>query len=324
MPNRRACPKSYRPAIALLLASAAWIPSAAEAQADFPPASPYPVLDDPQAQQGPAPAPAPEAVPLPAPMAEVVATAPQPSRFSLGAALAFTYRSETNSSMTIATPVLGGLVAITSNFLAEVVWGFALMLDSETSFTGRVGNPWIKGWYRNERGPLRWYFGLGITAPLASVDISPDGRTQRALYNQSAAVWGLWDDWRFRPDRMAVPIPAGLTYTVSSAMDATFEAALAPVIGVRQESGTDLLAQFALGARFLIANNFWICPRLQAVVLPSASVDRLQTAAGLRVEWTPRLGRFFLGALVNLDEPLGVFGRGDGIWSIHLGKELGL
>ncbi len=96
-------------------------------------------------------------------------------------------------------------------------------------------------------------------------------------------------------------------------------------MGVRNgESGADLLAQLALGARFLLDYDLWLCPRLQAVLLPSVSVDRLQTAAGLRVEWAPRFGRFFLGALVNLDEPLGVFGRGSQNWSIHLGKELDL
>jgi hypothetical protein len=100
---------------------------------------------------------------------------------------------------------------------------------------------------------------------------------------------------------------------------------LAPVFGAGHGgTDSDLLAQLAVGARFLLSHDIWLCPRLQAVLLPSASVDRLQTAAGLRVEWTPHIGRFFLGALVNLDEPLGVFGRGTQSWGIHLGKEVDL
>jgi len=89
-------------------------------------------------------------------------------------------------------------------------------------------------------------------------------------------------------------------------------------------SDTDLLAQLAVGVRFLLVGRLWVCPRLQAVLLPSTSVDRLQTAAGLRLELTPSLGRFFLGVLVNLDEPLGVFGRGSRSWGLQLGKELDL
>jgi len=312
--------------MALLLVGAWSMPSAVKAEPASPPAEAYPVFDDPQpAPATPALAPPPEPVPPADAVTAAAPTPPPPSRFSAAATLAFTYFGETNSSMAIGSPVLRGLIAITSHVLVEVDWGFALMLDSETSVTTRTGNPWLKGWYRSEHGPLRWYAGVGITAPLASVNIGPDGRTQLALYNHSAAAWGLWDDWRWTPSRMAVPIPAGLSYVVSPGVIATVEAAVAPVIGVRNgESGTDVLAQFAVGGRFRLASDYWICPRFQAVLLPSASVDRLQTAAGLRVEWTPRFGRFFMGALVNLDEPLGVFGRGDRSWGLHLGKELDL
>jgi len=264
-------------------------------------------------------------VPIPVPAAQAVAAPPSPPRFSAAATLAVTHQSETNSSLTVATPVLRGLFRIRPEFLVELDWGFALMLDSQVSASARPGNPWVKGWYRDEHGPLQWYAGVGVTAPLASVSIGPDGRIERALYNQSAAAWGLWDDWRWTPDRMAVPILGALSYTLSPRVIATAEAAVAPVMAVRNgESGTDVLAQVAVGARLLLLHDFWLCPRVQAVLLPSASVDRMQTAAGLRVEWTPRFGRFFVGALVNLDEPLGVFGRGTQTWGIHLGKELDL
>ena len=250
---------------------------------------------------------------------------PSPSRFSVGATLVARYQSETNSSLSVGTPVLRGLFAITPHILVELDWGFALMLDSEWSGTARTGNPWLKGWFRGERGPLRWYAGIGATAPLASVSLGPDGRIQGALYKQGAAAWGLWDCWLWTPSRMAVPIPAALSYMLSSGLIATVEAALAPTVGAGNgATGSDLLAQLALGARFLLGRDIWLCPRLQAVLLPSAGVDRVQTAAGLRVEWTPRYGRFFFGALVNLDEPLGVFGRGTQSWGLHLGKELDL
>lgn len=322
-------PRLGRVGFALLVAGALWISRAAQAQGPQGPASPYPLLDElhPAAQAGTEPplTAGPDAVPIPSAVARIVADPSAPPRFSAGATLALSRSSETNSSLTVGTPVLRGLVSIRPHVLAEIDWGFALMLDSEWSAFARSGNPWAKGWYRGERGRVHWYAGVGITAPLASVNISPGGRNQRALYDQSAAAWGLWDDWRWTPGRMALPVPAALSFAFSPRVIATAEAALAPVFGVRNgASGTDLLGQLALGARFLLVRDLWLCPRLQAVLLPSASVDQLQTAAGLRVEWTPRFGRFFLGALVNLDEPLGVFGRGTQSWGIHLGKELDL
>jgi hypothetical protein len=254
-----------------------------------------------------------------------VAQASSPSRFSAAATLVVSYPSDNNSFLAVGTPVLRGLLAITPHVLVELDWGFVLLRDSEASTFARSGNPWLKGWYRGQRGPVHWYAGVGVTGPLASVTVGPDGRTQRALYNLGAAAWGLWDDWRWTPGRMAVPIPAALSYALLPRLLATAEAALAPVFGAGHGgTDTDLLAQLAVGVRFLLVGRLWVCPRLQAVLLPSTSVDRLQTAAGLRLELTPSLGRFFLGVLVNLDEPLGVFGRGSRSWGLQLGKELDL
>ena len=245
-------------------------------------------------------------------------------RFSLGATLAFAYHAQTHSSQTVSTPVLQGRSNITQHIAADIDWGFAFSLDSEGSTAVRTGNPWFKGWYQGARGQMRWQAGIGVSLPLAAVNLGSDGRLQRALYDQSAAAWGLWDIWRWTPGRMAIPIPAGLSYEISPGILLTGELVLAPVMGVNNgQSGTDLLGQIAVGSRLLLTHSLWLCPRLQAVLLPSSSVDRLQTAAGLRVEWTPSLGRFFLGALVSLDEPVGVFGRGPHSWGIHLGKELG-
>jgi hypothetical protein len=252
---------------------------------------------------------------------------PQPQllqRLSLGAEFGVVHLSETHSSETVVAPVLQGRVDITPDVALEVEGSFALERDSEGATSARSGNPWIKGWYRNATDRLRWQVGAGLSAPVATVNIGPGGRIQRALYNLSAAAWGLWDDWRWTPDRMAVPVLGGLSYQQTPRWALTGEVGLAPVIGARSaEAGTDLLVQGAIGARVLLGHRLSIAPRLQGVLLPSTSVDRLQTAAGLRLEWAPEEHRFFLGALVNLDEPLGVIGRGTQSWGIHLGKELG-
>jgi hypothetical protein len=245
------------------------------------------------------------------------------SRFAFGAVLGFTHISEKNSSLTVSNPLLQGRVILWNHFLADVDWGFILARDSDAGFTARTGNPWIKGWYRRAFDGLQLQGGLGVSLPLASTTLGPDGRLQRALYNHSAALWGMADMWRWSPGRLAVPIVVEATYPESVGQIYSAQLAVAPMTGMRSgEKGTDVVSQLAVTGRFMLVPAFWMAVRLQEVLLPSDSVDRWQTAVALRFEWTPRLGRFFLEGLMNLDEPVGVFGRGTGSWGIFLGKEL--
>ena len=203
-------------------------------------------------------------------------------------------------------------------------WGLIVARDSDAGFTGRTGNPWIKGWYRRGFGGVLMQGGLGVTIPLATVSLGSDGRLQRALYQHSEALWGMADIWRWSPGCVSVPLIVEATMPASQRQIYSAQMAVASMTGVRSgESGTDLCAQLLVGGRFMLVPTFWIGARLQGVLLPSASIDRLQTATAVRFEWTPRAGRFFLEGLMNLDEPVGVFGRGTRAWGIFLGKELG-
>jgi hypothetical protein len=288
--------------------------------------APYPPTSYPFATPAPHPyqypmMPEPEPAPAPVP-AESPKSEPE-SRFAFGAVIGFTHISEASSSLSISNPLLQGRVAFRRDILADVDWGFVVARDSDAGFSARTGNPWIKGWYRRELDGLQLQGGLGITIPLATVNLGADGRLQRALYNHSAALWGMADIWRWSPGRLAVPIVMEAVYPASVGQIYSAQLALAPMTGVRSgEKGTDVCGQLAVSGRFMLTPTFWMGVRLQEVLLPSASVDRLQSAVALRFEWTPRLGRFFLEGLMNLDEPVGVFGRGTGTWGIFLGKEL--
>jgi hypothetical protein len=241
--------------------------------------------------------------------------------------MAISHISENGSSETVATPILQAFFAPRPDAGISVEWPLALMLDSEGlgSATARSGNPHVGAWYLRERGSTRWRVGMAVTAPLAMVNLGYDGRLQRQLYNQGAAAWGMWDEWRWAAGRMAIPFSGSLSYDLDGEAALLADATVGPTFGVRSgENGTDLLAQIAVGIRVRLASRFWLTPSVQTVLLPSVSVDRFQTAALLRAEWASAIGRLFLGILVNLDEPLGVFGRGTQAWGIHLGKELDL
>jgi hypothetical protein len=313
-PNRPFCSLAL---LATVCAAAAGRAEAQSADPNEPSAAPTAAAPIASAQPDPVP------VPIPGPAAPESPSPGWESRFSFGAALAFTHLSESASSLSVSHLLLQGRVAFRRDILADVDWGFVLARDSDAGFTARTGNPWLKGWYRREFEGIELQGGLGVTLPLATVTLGPDGRLHRALYNHSEALWGMADIWRWVPGRLAVPVVLQAEYPLGLRQVYSAELALAPMTGVRSgEKGTDLCGQLALAGRFMLVPTFWIGARLQGVLLPSSRVDRLQSAVALRVEWTPRLGRFFLQGLVNLDEPVGVFGRGSRAWGIFLGKEL--
>lgn len=253
------------------------------------------------------------------------ASEPAP-RFLFGGTLAAASRSETNSTSVILSPLLEAAFAVHRSVLIDLAWGFAWAVDGEGlgESTARTGNPMLSGLYRTERGPWHIRAGLAVTAPLATLPLSLDGRLYAFVYNQTMSMWGMWNQWLWSPGRMAVPVSGSADYLLPGNHRLSVEAALAPLIGVRNgASGTDWLGQAALDASFAVTTSFALCPRLQMVLLPSAGIDRLQMAAGLRGTLKTKAGRYFAGLLVNLDEPLGG-GAGLGRWGFHLGKEIGL
>jgi hypothetical protein len=266
------------------------------------------------------------------PPSETVAAGTQPSapgaaaQFSFGATLATSLESETNATSVIISPLLEGAYALYPLVLLDLVWGFGWAVDGEglVESTTRAGNPMFSVHLKKHTDHWRLRAGLGITAPLASIPLSPDGRLYAFVINQTMAMWGMWNQWLWSPGRMAVPTFARATYVFANGHQLSAEVAIAPLIGATNgASGTYLVGQFAVEAQLAIGASFALCPRLQTVLLPSAGIDRWQSAAGLRGLLQTRYGRFFASILLNLDEPLGVF-SGLERWGFHLGKEVDL
>jgi len=261
-------------------------------------------------------------------------------RYSLGATLSNSIATEDNSTSWVSSPLLEGAYAVHRRILVSLALGFGWLVDNQGlgESTFRAGNPQLSGHYHAPYGSWNFDIELGVTAPLAHVPLGLDGRLYAQLYNRTLAMGGMWNQWLWLTDHMAVPAMLRASYTLPHGEVLVLEVAEAMVIGVRgsnqtpyflrfRESGIslgpDMLNQVALEARIPIGPRFVLVPRVQTVQLPRASIDGRQSAAALRGILVTKHGRFFLGVLVNLDEPIAAQG-GIERWGFHLGKEIDL
>lgn len=250
------------------------------------------------------------------------------SLFAFGAMLGSSVVSESESTSLLLSPLLDGTVALDRRVLLRARWGLTWVVDGQGlgESTVRSANPILSGVFHTLTGPWRIWAELGVTAPLAHVPLGNDGRLYRFSYNQTMALWGMWNQWFWTPDRMSIPIHVTVGYALASRHWLVLEAAEATLIGVRgSASGSNTVGQLALEAQVSVSPTLAFCPRWQTVRLPSggqaAGLDVWQSALGIRARLATNAGTFFGGVLVNLDEPVGIFG-GTGRWGLHLGKEI--
>lgn len=244
--------------------------------------------------------------------------------YSWGAALAGGVESAGASTSVVTAPVLEGSYVAHRFILLHLTLGFGFLVDNQGlgESTFRFGNPQASAHYRTDRGRWRIAAGLGVTGPLAHVELGPDGRLQATVYNRSLAMGGMWNQWLWYADRMAVPAIFRVSYHLPSGVTLVVQHADAILLGVRGENtGTHFVGQLAFEAQFPLRPTFTLTPRLQTVLLPAAGIDRWQTAAALRGTLKTKVGSFFVGCLVSLDEPIAAQ-PGVARWGFHLGKEI--
>jgi hypothetical protein len=225
----------------------------------------------------------------------------------------------------VTAPLLEGSFVPRPWILLRAAFGFGWLVDNQGlgESTFRLGNPQVSAHYRTDRGRWRLEAGLGVTGPLARVQLGPNGRLYAMIYNRSLAMSGMWNQWLWLADRMAVPAMFRVSYQLPSGVALVAQHADAILIGVRGDNtGNHFVGQLAFEAQLPLGPTFTLSPRLQTVLLPAAGIDRWQSAAALRGTLKTRLGRFFVGCLVNLDEPIAAQ-PGIARWGFHLGKEIG-
>lgn len=255
-----------------------------------------------------------------------LSTAERPPRFAFGAMLGSTVVSEPHATSVLASPVLEARARIHSLVAVHATWGFAWAVDGQGlgESTARAGNPMLGALLNLSRGRWQFWGELAATAPLAHVPLGTDGRSYAFAYNHTMALWGMWNQWLWSTDHMAIPVQAGVAARLPGGHRVIGEIAEATLFGARAGAGgSTTVAQLGLEAQLSLGAHLALCPRWQTVRLPAGGIDRWQNAALLRLALDTAAGRFFAGVLVDVDEPLGVRG-GLGRWGFHLGKEMAL
>lgn len=232
----------------------------------------------------------------------------EPDQGVLSAEFASTYKSEEHDSLWVISPLFGGIYRFKSMAVA-LDWGFASLLSmaekGEDESTFRPGNPRVSALYFNEFGNTYWRLGLGITAPLASIDVGPEGRLQSATYNYAMGMRGEWDAWLWAPWRMSVEIPFKAGVELGKFWRLEGEASAAVLVPAKSHQGDSrVFLQIAGEAGYQI-NPVELGTRIQAVFMPGVESDQAQFSFVPKVSL--QMGAFFafLGVTANLDDPLG-------------------
>jgi hypothetical protein len=236
--------------------------------------------------------------------------------------------SDTGASVHVLRPTLGARIAFSNSAELTVDGPFAFAIlspamgDGDTSF--RAGNP-VAAVYYMRRSDVGYYrIGGAIAPPLAHLGGSDALGAGFIAYAGAAAMNGLWNVWQYSVDRLSLVIPG------------QFERRSGHLIyggdfglGVLVDTGdanrdAEVVLQLAgmIGGRI---DNVSVGTRLQVVWLATQDGgDNAQLALVPFVQADFSDNGFLFGRFVlNLDDPLGVFGDGRGllgkVWGLHLG-----
>lgn len=236
--------------------------------------------------------------------------------------------SNMGSSIHVLRPTLGARVAVSNSAELTLDWPFAFAIlspamgDGDTSF--RTGNP-VAAVYYMRRSDLGYYrIGGAIAAPLAHLGGADALGTGFIAYAGASAMNGLWNVWQYAVDRLSLVIP-GQFERRSGHLIYGGDLGLGVLIDTGDANrDAEVVLQLAgmIGGRI---DNVSVGTRLQVVWLATQSGgDKAQLALVpfVQADFSDN-GFLFARFVLNLDDPLGVFGDGVGllskVWGLHLG-----
>lgn len=259
-------------------------------------------------------------------LAQAQATQPTPEpRHAVEGALAYYRVDDPRSSLDLVLVELAGRYALSSRYALTGFMGMALLAsapdDAPADHAFRPSNPEVMLWYLSplsEHG-LSVRAGAGLTGPLTWIERGPDARLHRTALANAAGLDGLRRMWRWAPSTTSVVVATEVDAELHELLllhGELWSALLVPSHHefLRKRIGLVMPAQLAPSMRL---GPVQAGPRLNAVLMPSQSLD----AAQLSIEPFVALhvGRAFgeVAATVNIDEPL-AGRRGAGVWALHL------
>jgi hypothetical protein len=238
-----------------------------------------------------------------------------------------TSRSDDRSELWVLSPVASAAYRVHERWALALDWGVAMAIESpaagnEESRVGS-GNPMLSVAHRlSALEHNRFDVWLGATAPLAWLADGTKRGFSRAMYAHALATRGLWNAWLWAPEQTALASGVKWAFKPSRDLRLRAEGALGvtlPLGDVTQDAA-DLFVQLATaveGSAGLLAFGL----RLQSVLM-TADSDPLQLAIVPYVRANFNVWALDLRTVINLDEPLGVFGAGLDAWGLLISLEV--
>jgi hypothetical protein len=256
--------------------------------------------------------------------AEVAPLSSEP-RHAFEGGLAYYGVEDDRSSLDLVLLELAGRYVLSPRYSLTAFVGMAFLAsspdDAPVDHAFRSGNPELLLWYTSplsEPG-LRVRIGAGLTGPLAWIERGPDARLHHTALAHAQGLDGLRRMWRWAPSSTSVVVASEVDADLHELLllhGELWSALLVPshYEFLRKRIGLLIPAQLAPVVRL---GPVQAGPRLNAVLMPSQSLD----AAQLSIEPFVALhfGRAFgeVALTVNIDEPL-AGRRGEGVWALHL------
>jgi hypothetical protein len=256
--------------------------------------------------------------------AQVTQPGPEPRHAAYGA-LAYYGVDDPRSSLDLVLAELAARYVLSPRYVLVGFIGASFLAsspqDAPVDHAFRPANPELMLWYLSPlSGPkLSVRAGFGLTAPLAWIERGPDARLHRTALANAAGLDGLRRLWRWAPSTTSVVAATEIDAELHEQLlvhGELWSALLVPSHHefLRKRVGLVMPLQLAPIVR---VGPVQAGPRLNAVLMPSQSLD----AAQLSIEPFAALhiGRAFgeVAVTVNVDEPL-AGRRGAGVWALHL------
>lgn len=239
------------------------------------------------------------------------------------------YFDDNGQDLHVLTPAARLKTALSEHAELEIDWPSVLtdVSGGPSDYTRFLsGNPLLAGYlvkpfeHEDARGYMR--IGLGIAPPVIDVDPGTDLVRDITAFSAALATRGWWDAWSYAPDTLSVVVPAQWETLVGGALLIGGDAAAGLLFPTddRIDDDTDLTLQAAgtLGYR---SGPLTVGGKLQGVWLATTDGDNAQLAAVPFVQADVARGAGFVYSrfVLNLDEPLGVFGDGADVWGLYAG-----